>query len=464
VNSYALIAELDPRRAAVYRRSVEAQHLDVVVVRDGAAAVRALRDRGAPVLLVTDLSLPQRDGFSVITELRRISPPENTAVLVFCGFADLRAAAWSLRTSLGIVEVADKNISDQALDRSVARALETVVRQAQASRPGRQAHHLVRRILQRVSETFRVPVVAVSTEYGESRRLMACMNLGTQAADPHPWPILQQVMTSREPLVVADVTAQPVFGVGPVAPSLALRGLVAVPLVTSAGQVIGALSLVDFAPLQLTPGQIDLLGNVASRVADELWSGDKADLVESGQAGNRHSPEDRANLERLALTDCLTGLFNRHAGELALQREVAHARRASFPVSLVLLDLDSLKQINDTYGHSAGDQALRVVARALASVVRASDVAVRWGGDEFLVVLPDASIPGALKFVERVRAEIESQDVRGAGSVTVSAGVAEVKPDEDPADTLKRADIGLYQAKGAGRGRVKSQNGAPPVP
>ena len=146
------------------------------------------------------------------------------------------------------------------------------------------------------------------------------------------------------------------------------------------------------------------------------------------------SREQWAALERLALTDRVTGLFNRHAGELALEREVARARRTRVPFSLALIDVDHFKQVNDRHGHAAGDEVLKQVSAVLTSTFRASDLAVRWGGDEFLVFLPDVPAGGAMVFAERARSQVEALFFDSVGTVTLSAGIVQVGPDEDARD------------------------------
>jgi len=160
-------------------------------------------------------------------------------------------------------------------------------------------------------------------------------------------------------------------------------------------------------------------------------------------------------LERLALTDRVTGLFNRHAGELALEREVARARRTRAPFSLVLIDIDHFKEVNDRHGHAAGDEVLKQISSILTSTFRASDLAVRWGGDEFLVFLPDVPMAGAMVFAERARMQVEGLSFEQVGRVTMSGGIAEVRLDEDARAAIRRADAQLYEAKRLGRNLVK---------
>src|SRR5262249_4175591 len=153
------------------------------------------------------------------------------------------------------------------------------------------------------------------------------------------------------------------------------------------------------------------------------------------------------------MEDPLTGLTNRHGGELALQRELARARREKRSVSLVLLDVDHLKQVNDTRGYAVGDRVLRSVARIATDCIRASDLVVRWGGEEFLVVLPGVAADGARDIGERVRSRIEHADQEPLG-ITISGGISEVHSPEDLLVALARADAQLHRAKAEGRNRV----------
>ena len=222
------------------------------------------------------------------------------------------------------------------------------------------------------------------------------------------WPALQQVSATREPFVIPDITKHSLFGFGLQAPALAVRAFATIPLITPAGRLVGAISLLDLQPQTLTASQLDLLLSAGRRIAEELAKHYRDELAETDDAATWRSREQWAALERLALTDRVTGLFNRHAGELALEREVARARRTSAPFSLALIDVDRFKLVNDRHGHAAGDEVLKQVSSILTSTFRASDLAVRWGGDEFLVFLPDVPVGGAMVFAERARSQIEA--------------------------------------------------------
>ncbi|HEX5656540.1 MAG TPA: diguanylate cyclase [Polyangiales bacterium] len=158
---------------------------------------------------------------------------------------------------------------------------------------------------------------------------------------------------------------------------------------------------------------------------------------------------------KLARTDHLTGLLTRGAGEEALGREVERARRYRRVLSCLLLDVDHFKKINDTAGHAAGDQVLRTLGQIVLRRIRSSDVAVRWGGEEFLIVLPETPGTGACELAESLRATVELGDFEVVSRVTVSIGCAELHPDEPREQTLARADKHLYTAKANGRNRVE---------
>ncbi|HEX6159827.1 MAG TPA: diguanylate cyclase, partial [Thermoanaerobaculia bacterium] len=164
-------------------------------------------------------------------------------------------------------------------------------------------------------------------------------------------------------------------------------------------------------------------------------------------------------LEKLSLVDALTSLANRREFDRALVDEWERARRRQEPVSLILLDLDHFKRLNDTHGHPAGDEALRRVGRFLRETIRGSgDVVARYGGEEFAVILPGVQAPEAMQVAERLRAGVEELAIESVGvpRLTISCGVGTVivSDGREPRMLLDRADRALYAAKRAGRNRV----------
>jgi diguanylate cyclase (GGDEF)-like protein len=161
--------------------------------------------------------------------------------------------------------------------------------------------------------------------------------------------------------------------------------------------------------------------------------------------------------EHLARTDALTGLPNRRAADETLKRLAAHAGRQVSPLSVVMLDLDHFKQINDIHGHDQGDRALAAVGETLRSTLRASDFAARYGGEEFIVLLPDTDRDAARDVAEKLRLAIQETEVTHVGPLSASFGVAVMPADATEIEQLiRKADRALYSAKADGRNRVKT--------
>jgi diguanylate cyclase (GGDEF)-like protein len=161
---------------------------------------------------------------------------------------------------------------------------------------------------------------------------------------------------------------------------------------------------------------------------------------------------------QLADLDALTGLHNRRFFHETLARECSRAHRYERRLSLIVFDLDDFKEVNDRVGHLAGDAALAEAAERVRDVVRTADIACRVGGDEFAVILPESSLEDADQLYRRILGAVSSRPLGQAGKLYLSAGVAELRPEDDPVSFFQRADEALYRAKEAGKGRVVSAN------
>lgn len=162
----------------------------------------------------------------------------------------------------------------------------------------------------------------------------------------------------------------------------------------------------------------------------------------------------RKEFERRSVTDSLTGLSNRAAISNALQRELEQAKRYSTIFSIVLIDVDFFKRVNDTLGHQAGDRVLIGLAERMMSIVRASDICGRFGGEEFIVILPQTGEEGARSFAEKLRLAVQDQGFGVDVPVTASFGVTTCRTGDSEESLLKRVDIALYKAKESGRNQV----------
>lgn len=171
--------------------------------------------------------------------------------------------------------------------------------------------------------------------------------------------------------------------------------------------------------------------------------------------------EQEETLARLARTDGLTGLFNRREFDRMLAEEIRRGERYGTSVSLIMSDIDHFKNFNDTHGHQAGDEALRAVAQTLKEGVRDVDKACRFGGEEFILILPECDAQAARQAAERVRAAVEAREIHLDGELTtkvaISLGVATYPGSgTTPEALLKSADAALYESKENGRNRVTS--------
>src|SRR6476660_942863 len=163
---------------------------------------------------------------------------------------------------------------------------------------------------------------------------------------------------------------------------------------------------------------------------------------------------------QLADLDALTGLHNRRYFHETLSREVARAQRYDRQLALVVLDLDDFKAINDGIGHLTGDAVIAESAERVRDVVRTADIACRVGGDEFAVILPESTLADADQLYRRLQAALSARPIGQAGRLSFSAGVAELKPEDDPTAFFERADEALYAAKERGKAQVVASNAA----
>ncbi len=467
--NYILIAMPNVNRGAAYRSVVSEAAYDTVLVRDGEEAQQELARRGPPALLILDLSLPKVDGFELLREVRKNASRSQTGAIVVSGHAPIRAAARRLADPLGICKVLPFDI-----DRlSLREAIDSALRESLPARapeitqplphveptepPAGGIDGLLQTVVVEAGRRFRVPMAVAYVKIGEQEHLRGYAAISDLTAVPgaaQAWTFLRQIATGSDPLIVPDVTNYPALSDVPPAGLAVIRGFAGTPLGAPHSEISGTLCLIDTKPLKMDATELDLLDSLGRDLSRDLARFGGRETHSGHHAPNSTKPPDLDDLQRLASADPLTGLANRRGGGEDIAAEISRARRQNSALSCVLLDIDHFKDVNDTFGHQAGDHVLREISSLLRRTVRAYDILIRWGGEEFLVVLPNVELEQARKLAERIRAAVEGLPLAGIGGVTVSAGVAALGADYSFEAMFEAADRRLYNAKAAGRNTI----------
>lgn len=216
------------------------------------------------------------------------------------------------------------------------------------------------------------------------------------------------------------------------------------------------------------PQSVDQLRAAVSRMAEEtkqIAEKNQKLQQELDQSSKQMvaMKEDLSRVQKESLTDALTGIGNRKHFTNELKRMVFEADDTKTPLSLLMIDIDFFKKFNDTHGHLVGDQVLKLVGRTLMENLKGKDAVCRYGGEEFVILLPQTKLSDANKVADALRTSVAQKKIvrrdnnQTLGAVTISIGVAQYHSGEQMSGFLKRADAGLYMAKNAGRNRVVTQ-------
>lgn len=250
--------------------------------------------------------------------------------------------------------------------------------------------------------------------------------------------ILKQVVETGKPLLVENMSLEPRFNHHGTK-KWRVQSFAALSIMAKE-KILGMMGIGSYGHREFPDWEVRMLGTIANQIGMAI---DNAQLYE-------HALE-------LAFTDGLTGLYNRRYLMDQIEREFIRAQRSKAPLSLIMIDLDGLKGINDRFGHHVGDSFLKEVARIVKANTRASDVAARWGGDEFMLLAPGTDSKGADKIAERIRAQVEHFKIKLEGEeagITVSAGIVSYPTNASVVPELvKKADEAMYCAKRAGKNR-----------
>lgn len=305
------------------------------------------------------------------------------------------------------------------------------------------------RITRLVQRHFGVPIVLL-TLIDEDRQWVKSSQGMSIRENPRGKTFCGHTILGTDVLHIVDALEEPKFRqlVGP----LKIRFYAGCPLFSPGGLPVGSLCILDFVPRELNPEQKQSLRDFAAIVESEF-------RVDRMNSVHRELLVEVDRLQHKALVDPLTRCWNRAAIMDILERETARATRDKVPLALSMLDLDHFKKVNDEHGHLIGDIVLKEVAERIRRQVRNYDSLGRYGGEEFLLVLPGCELDTATTQAERVREGVRGKPIRAEGveiSITASLGVTLWASDDTVETALARADRALYRAKQDGRDRVHS--------
>ncbi len=476
-----LVADDDRTTLTTLALALERRGYQVVQVQESRDVLPTL-ERERPDLLMLDILMPKLDGLQVLRKVKTDERWRDLPVLMISVLAPEEATVSAL--GLGASDFIAKPFRTEELAARVeaqlraSRALREARREAEQRAGEAAVHAEMLDILREVTEAFapegiyRVLTHRVASALKVSRCSMILAKAGDTTgtvvvAAENPslsnlevqlsrYPEIQRALEVRRPVLVADVSSDPLYaavrgqwerkGV-----EITTRSVIAVPFGMSGGRtgVFFLRTVGDQSPLTV---EDCVLAEKVVRTAVSVI--EKAYALQTVQS-------DKERYEVLAQTDPLTGCLNRRALVHELSAEIARARRYSLALSVLMIDLDHFKRVNDTRGHLVGDDVLKQVAKLLRAELRTVDVVARYGGEEFVILVPETALPGAMRLAERIREDIADHEFITDGdplSLTVSVGVATITGGEEGRsdEVLACADAALYRAKRDGRNLVRS--------
>ncbi|HMN08339.1 MAG TPA: diguanylate cyclase [Gemmatimonadaceae bacterium] len=488
-NARILVADDDPSVVQTMTWVLKEHGYDVVSARRGMQVLELMEER-TPDLVMLDVMIPDLDGYQVLERIKdderfhdvpvmMVSslPPEEAAVRTLgLGAADFVRKPFRVKELLARIQaqLRMRAILKSANDTLRQREEELVrVREEAESRrklvdilhdvtedlSSDEIYHLLARRVARALDLTHCSVILA--RHGERPRVVAtAFEQGAERQfelELDRYPEIRAALDSGRPVLVEDVMTAPLYAEARrrwllEGTTVHTRSVIALPFALDPSQA-GVFFLrrsVNEPPL--TPDDVEFADTVVKAAVVAVQ---RAKVLET-------TMEDNRRLEMLAHTDPLTAVLNRRALTERLVSELERVRRYDSTVSLLLIDIDHFKRVNDTHGHLVGDDVLMDVGALLQGAVRAVDVVARYGGEEFVIVLPETAVSGATVFAERIRELIEAHPFPlpdgGHLHLTASVGVASYPAPglETAEDLLAAADQALYRAKAEGRNRVRS--------
>ncbi|MBX6332806.1 MAG: diguanylate cyclase [Gemmatimonadaceae bacterium] len=485
-----LIADEDEALTRTVAWLLREQGYDVAVAPGGARVIELL-EAHAPDLLMIDVQMRAVDGYDLLRRINADARWHDVPVLVVSalpadeamtqllslGATDFISKPFHVRELLARIRVQLRIRQELLHARSALKSTQVELTRARAEAESRRkmvdilhevtgdfsSEELYQILVRRVARALDISHCSlILARPGDETGIVAAAyeapGLTRLEVRLDRYPEIQSALETGEPVLIEDVDQSPLYNdvrldwaaTGTMVP---FRSVIALPFQLDGEQagVIFLRTLLDEPPL----GHSDVeFADTVVRAAVAAIR--RAQMIESTRA-------DKARLEVLALTDPLTQTHNRRALMERLTAELERARRYALQLSMLMIDLDHFKAVNDSYGHVVGDEVLRGVSRILQREARAVDVVARFGGEEFVVVLPETGEEGAMALAERIRSRVAETPPLSGGEygwlrVTVSIGVATIPSPRvnSPEDLIALADEALYRAKAQGRNRVCS--------
>lgn len=475
-----LVADDDAALVSTLTWILKEHGYQVVAVPNGEGLLERLQEE-RPDLVLLDIMMPRVDGLQLLQRIRAepgwkdlpvlmvssMPPEDGTVKSLEIGASDFVAKPFRMKELLARVEAHLKRGRElRAMKASLIAVTEDlkqsssivdILHEVTDSLKPDEIYHILSRRVARALGISKCSIVLAQPGDTHGTVVAAFENpmLRNLRVDLARYPEIIKALETGRTVIVEDVLADPLFervraGWERDHVEIATRSAIALPFRMKEVQT-GVLYL------RSVEGEKALTAEDAE-FADQVIRAAISALEKAHDFATVVS--DRERLEQLASTDALTGCLNRRALIDALERELDRARRYSLVLTILMVDLDHFKQINDTMGHLVGDTVLRQLGDLLLREVRSVDAVARYGGEEFVVVLPETAVHGAMVFAERMRQRISQYPFGDAGTpvrVTVSIGLASY-PDPKvttPETFLAAADTALYRAKADGRNLVR---------
>jgi two-component system cell cycle response regulator len=447
-----LVVDDVPANVRLLEARLSAEYFDVLTASNGSEAL-AICERAECDIVLLDIMMPDMDGFEVCRRLKASASTHHIPVVIVTA---LDHASDRLRgLEAGADDFLTKPVSDVALIarvRSLAR-LKMMTDELRMRAVTSQEIGLQNREKEAVADAGKNGrILVVDDRPGSYERVVSMLkNEHTVDIEPAPGEGLFHAAEGNYDLVIVSLALQNFDGLRLCSQLRSLERTRNVPILAIAegddnSRMIRGLEIGVNDFLQRPIDKNELLARVRTQIRKKRYTERLRDNVQ-------------LSIE-MAITDALTGLYNRRYMENHLATLIDQAASRGKPLAVLVLDIDHFKSVNDTYGHDAGDDVLREFALRMRKSIRGLDLACRYGGEEFVVVMPETDMSVAAAVAERLRRRIASEPFsiqQGTGSieVTISVGIATLdQRSENGANILKRADQALYRAKRDGRNRV----------